>query len=276
MMTPPGARRRAGKSRRRLLVIAGTGLVGGATLGTVFSRAGYAHDDRDYSLTSREIACTRQWHGTALTQRDNNLYRNDYASWQHINSVMWSPTRQGCLGRYWIEAGLRNGRIEANVLAQSSGGQCPPGQTSCVAYARYWGDSHGPGTYERRWGYAKTPDGTNHHYQFWRSDYRTGNPADANLWDVYVDFNLVGVSKNQASNRIYGSDAGGESTLPLSEAHAQTFNMGALQAFFGGSWQSWSAAELNHVDHPCGSAPCMNGIHPSNDPAQWSWNIENP
>jgi hypothetical protein len=269
--------------RKRAVALA---LASGGVLGSIGFLspvpAGASDGPLYYSFIDRSLACTVNWQGTALNQNDFNLYMDNYTGGLHVNSVMWAHTHTGSqCPHYWFEAGVRNGSIPADALATSSGGQCPSGQASCIAYARYVDQYWGTSSHGYLWAYAKTPNSTNHVYEFLRTDIRTGNSSDANYWDVYIDFQLVAVAKNQGSNRIYNELVGGEAVAGLNNlgsAHAPTFTMGALQGYSGGHWNNIQTWEYAQVDRGCNITPqpCMNGTHPGGSSYQWAWNIENP
>lgn len=232
-----------------------------------------------------------QWHDSNIS-----IDSNDYSDTGFISSEMWLTMSTSQSSMAWIETGINEGYEPPPTTYSSIG-------CGCEAYYHFWADAYnydeatGSGEYYEHVINNTTPTGDNHVYEIVFSGYNSSNVP---VWDVYLDYALVGQDTIQVSSSAVqgvvglelsdadnssgaqGSDGGCQSSGNCASPdpdngneYTDTFNY-FMQVNVNSSWVYWPSM-TPALGAPCGQyAPdyetgyCFNGTEISN--YEWSAN----
>lgn len=218
--------------------------------------------------TVSDTACqnngnTDQYRGMYAWWDDVNMHTNNPPTkYDHINNEVWFWTHTN--ESQWIEMGIRFGAAD----------WYPPPYTGLTENVWFWADYDSQQREHDHFGGFTTWDSNSHGYEFVRDN------SNSYYFDVLYDGNVVGVSKNQNSDRGYEAQVGMEISAAVGDniswAYSATRHNQSLevQAMAGG-WSYWWYQ--NHFRaEPCGqlySIPnCTNGSEPSTS----EWDVNKP
>jgi hypothetical protein len=146
----------------------------------------------------------------------------------HVNQEMWLYTHRD--HSQWVELGIRHGYWLP---------------CKCVKYSRFWAEFTSSGA-EMRHGLASpAPGKAEHTYEILR------DTSHHNYWNVYVDYNLKGQAKYQASATGYEIENGLETTALNSMTSSGLANHSPLEYMnSAGSFVHYSY-ERHWIDSSC-------------------------
>lgn len=167
----------------------------------------------------------------------------------HITSENWFLLNNGS----YIETGLANGY----QFTTNTTGSC-----SCVTYGFFWADTNPNGVQWVHYGNDITPDLNNHTYEIQRA-------GTTNDWNIFLDYNLVGLSTATQTWNGTAQQVGGElyATAVNNPAgsFANTFNQYVQGENSSGSWYYYGQPSTTQV------SAGFNGTSAYGN-SQWAWN----
>ena len=119
------------------------------------------------------------------------------------------------------------------------------GGCECGAYGQFWADTTAGNTQWQHFVYNISPDGATHSYQIQHA-------GASNQWDLYIDYNLVGVSTDTADWTGQEQQVGGELQAPAVDnppgSFANTFNMYVEGRNSNGNWYHYGTPNRYYID----------------------------